>query len=53
MRKRLKATVRKVGQIRANARERRIAFRSHYDRVFRELSELVRRTLNRRRHGDH
>ena len=55
MDKRLQVTVAKARRIRARLREmsgKRAEFHSAYNSLFRELAELARRSLRRRRVGD-
>ena len=55
MSKRLKATVAKVRQVRAKVREiaeRRAEFHFGHQSIFRDLAELARRSMRRRRYGD-
>lgn len=55
MSKRLKSTVARVRRIRAKTRalaEKRSEFHFGFQSVIRELTELARRSIRRRRHGD-
>ena len=55
MRKHLKATVAKVRQVRAKVHEiseKRAEFRFGHHSILRDLAELARRSMRRRRYGD-